>query len=267
MAILRTHAFAFVPLDPGLTVSGVARSGEHRWLVVANPTDTLNPLNHLIAATMMLPTHALAGMAAALPFALAVPELGGVALLAGFVGGAIPDLDLYAGHRKSLHYPVYYPTLAVPTLALTLVSPTAVTAGAAFLLFGAALHSVMDVLGGGLELHPWAATSDRAVYDHFHGRWLPPRRVIPYDGSVEDLLLAGGLGLPLIVLATGELRWLVVIAFLVATVYTAVRRQLPDVAVWLLETVLHDRLPDRALARVPERYRRGTATAVPDAGG
>jgi hypothetical protein len=206
-------------------------------------------------------------MAAALPFALAVPELGAVALLAGFVGGAIPDLDLYAGHRKSLHYPVYYPALAVLTLAFMLVSPTAVTAGTAFLLVGAALHSVMDLLGGGLELQPWAATSDRAVYDHFHDRWLPPRRVIPYDGSVEDLLLAGGLGIPLVVLVSGEIRWLVAIAVLVATVYTAVRRQLPAVAVWLLESVLDDRLPDRVLAMVPDRYRRGTATAASDAGG
>lgn len=233
----------------------------------AKATDTLNPLNRLVAATMMLPTHALAGMAAALPFALAVPELGGVALLAGFVGGVLPDLDMYSGHRKSLHYPLYLPALAVPMLAVAVVSRTAVTAGAAFLLLGAALHSVMDVLGGGLELHPWAATSNRAVYDHFHGRWLPPRRVIPYDGSVEDLLLAGGLGLPLVVLATGELRWLVAGAVLVATVYTAVRRQLPDVAVWLLETALDDRLPDRALAMVPDRYRRGTGSAVREAGG
>lgn len=231
------------------------------------PTDTFNQITRMVADTMMLPTHALAGMAAALPFALAVPELGGVALLAGGVGGTIPDLDMYAGHRKALHYPVYYPALAVPTLALTLVTPTAVTAGAAFLLFGAALHSVMDVLGGGLELRPWDAASDRAVYDHFNGRWLPPRRVIPYDGSVEDLLLAGGLGLPLVVTIAGELRWLVVTALLVATVYTAVRRQLPDVVVWVLETVLDDRLPARAFAMVPDRYRQGTATAVPDAEG
>lgn len=216
---------------------------------------------------MMLPTHALAGMAAALPFALAVPELGGVALLAGFAGGAIPDLDLYTGHRKSLHYPVYYPALAVAALALAAASPTTVTVCAAFLLFGAALHSGMDVLGGGLELRPWAATSDRAVYDHFHGCWLPPRRVIPYDGSVEDLLLAGGLGLPLVVMTSGELRWLVVIACLVATVYTTVRRQLPDVAVWLLEAGLDERLPDGVLALVPDRYRQGTATTVQAGGG
>jgi hypothetical protein len=212
---------------------------------------------------MMLPTHALAGMMAALPFVLAVPELAGTALLAGFVGGAVPDLDLYAGHRKTLHYPVYYPVLAVPALGVAAVAPTPGAVAAACLLLGAALHSVTDVFGGGLELYPWAATSERAVYDHFRGRWLPPRRWIPYDGSPVDLLLAGMLALPLLVGPAAGLRWLVVATLLVATAYTAVRRLLPDVAVWLLDDVLVDRLPDRVHARVPDRYRSGTSRPGP----
>jgi hypothetical protein len=204
---------------------------------------------------MMLPTHALAGMAAALPFALAASELGGVSLLAGFLGGLLPDLDLYVGHRKTLHYPVYYPVLAVPALVVVLLAPSPVTVAVAFLLIGAALHSAMDVLGGGLELYPWAATSDRAVYDHFRGRWLAPRRVIPYDGSVEDLALAGLLATALIVVAgTEPVGWLVAAALAVGVVYTAVRRRLPSVAVWLLDRVAGDRLPARVHARLPDRY-------------
>lgn len=225
--------------------------------------NTFNLPNRVTPDTMMLPTHALAGMAAALPFALAVPELGGVALLAGFVGGLVPDLDLYAGHRKSLHYPVYYPLLAVPALAGAVLAPTPALVVAAFVLLGAALHSAMDVFGGGLELYPWAATSERAVYDHFRGRWLAPRRLIPYDGSGEDLLLAGLLALPLLAFAGPALRWPVGAALLVAAVYTAVRRHLPGVARWLLETA-DGRLPDRALARVPERYGSGVAPPGPD---
>lgn len=210
----------------------------------------------------MLPTHALAGMAAALPFGLAVPELAGVALLAGFVGGLVPDLDLYAGHRKSLHYPVYYPVLAAPTVTVAALTPSPAAVAAACLLVGAALHSAMDVLGGGLELYPWAATSDRAVYDHFHGRWLAPRRVVPYDGSPADLALAALLALSLVLVAGIALRWLVVTALVVAIGYTAVRRRLPDVALRLLNAA-GDRLPDRALDLVPERYVSG---ALPDGG-
>lgn len=215
----------------------------------------------------MLPTHALAGMAAALPFALAAPELAGIALLAGFVGGLLPDLDMYTGHRKSLHYPVYYPVLAVPALAVAVVATVPATVAIAFLLLGAALHSAMDVLGGGLELYPWAATSDRAVYDHFRGRWLAPRRVIPYDGSPADLALAALLGLVLIVVVgTGLVGWLVTSALVVAVVYTAVRRQLPDVAVCLLDTGLGDQLPERVRARVPNRYVPSGRSPVPDGG-
>lgn len=216
---------------------------------------------------MMLPTHALAGMAAALPFALAVPEFAGIALLAGFVGGLLPDLDMYAGHRKSLHYPVYYPVLAGPALVVAVLAPGPVAVGAAFLLLGAGLHSAMDVFGGGLELYPWAATSDRAVYDHFRGRWLAPRRVIPYDGSPTDLALAAVLGLSLALAAdTILVSWLVATALAVAIVYTAVRRRLPDVAVWLIDSALGTRLPEPVRARVPDRYVSGRRTTVPDGG-
>lgn len=214
---------------------------------------------------MMLPTHGLAGMVAALPFALAVPELGGVALLAGFVGGSVPDLDLYAGHRKSLHFPVYYTVLAAPAVVLAVLIPTPAVVGVAFVLSGAAIHSVMDVLGGGLELYPWAATSDRAVYDHFHGRWLRPHRLVPYDGSPADLALAALLALPLLFVTAAALRSLVVAALLVAIGYTAVRRYLPDVVVWLLDRG-GDRLPDGALSFVPDRYQGGSPSSSADGG-
>lgn len=212
----------------------------------------------------MLPTHGLVGMAAALPFALAVPELAGVALTAGFVGGLLPDLDLYAGHRRTLHFPVYLPAAATPALGAAVLAPSVATVSAAFLLLGAALHSAMDVLGGGLELYPWAATSDRAVYDHFRGRWLAPRRVVPYDGSVEDLLLAGALAVPLFVLAGPALRPLVIGAAGIAAAYAVVRRRLPAIAEWLVDAVLTDRLPERAVEYVPARYRARSPAPAAD---
>lgn len=204
---------------------------------------------------MMLPTHALAGMALALPVALAAPEFAGVALVAGFVGGIVPDLDLYVGHRKSLHFPVYYSALAVPALAAAGLVPSMVTVSVAFFLLGAALHCVTDIFGNGLELRPWKATSDRAVYDHYRQRWIAPRRWIHYDGSPRDLLVSGLLAVPLFIGLEGVLRQIVVVTLAVAVVYTAVRRLLPSVAATLVQDVLSPRLPGHLLAYVPNRYR------------
>ena len=228
-------------------------------------TDTLIILCPFNSDTMMLPTHALAGMALALPVALAVPELAGTALLAGFLGGVVPDLDLYAGHRKSLHFPVYYPALAVPALAVAALFPSPASVGVALALAGAALHSLTDVLGGGLELRPWEGTSERAVYDHYRDLWLAPRRWVRYDGSPGDLLLSVALAAPLFSVTGDALSLLVAATAGVAAAYAAVRRLLPAVATALVGT-LAEWLPTRLLARVPDRYRdaRGNAPG-PDA--
>ncbi|WP_135822419.1 metal-dependent hydrolase [Halostella litorea] len=202
----------------------------------------------------MLPTHALAGMAFALSATPVAPEFAGVALVAGLLGGVFPDLDLYAGHRKSLHYPVYYSVLAVPTLAAAAVVPAAATVFAGFFVAAAALHSVTDVFGGGLELRPWEATSDRAVYDHHGGRWIAPRRWVGYDGSPSDLLLSATLAVPLLLTVEAPLDRVVMVAVAVAVVYTAVRRLLPTVADRLVDVVT-PRLPDHVVPYVPPRYR------------
>ena len=202
----------------------------------------------------MLPTHALAGMALALPVAYVSPEFAVVALGAGLLGGIFPDIDMYTGHRKLLHYPVYYTALAVPAVLIAGLAPSAGTVFGAVFLVGAAVHSRTDVLGGGLELRPWEASSDRAVYDHYRGRWIPPRRRIRYDGSPGDLLLSYTLAVPLLVTLEGLFYWAVVATLAVASVYTAVRRVLPTLAVTVLELV-GPWLPDSVLSSLPPRYR------------
>jgi hypothetical protein len=204
---------------------------------------------------MMLPTHALGGMTLAMSAAFVAPEFAGVALLGGLLGGVFPDLDMYAGHRKSLHYPVYYTALALPLLAIGGVLASAVTVFTAFFLGGAALHSVSDIFGGGLELRPWEATSDRAVYDHYRNRWIAPRYWIHYDGSPGDLLVSITLGVPLLIAFDGLLRQAVIAILAVGIVYTAVRRTLPRLVSVLVHDVLTTRLPDHLLAYVPARYR------------
>jgi hypothetical protein len=203
---------------------------------------------------MMLPTHALFGMLLALPVAVLAPEHGPVALGAGLAGGVLPDLDLYTNHRKALHYPVGYSLLAGVAAVAVVVAPGAVTVAAALLFAAAAAHSLVDVFGGGLELRPWEATDDRAVYDHLRGRWIAPRRWVRYDGAPEDLLLSVGLAVPLWLHVDDPFRQVVAAAMLVAVAYAASRRVLPRIARRLVTEVLPGRVPPALLARLPERY-------------
>ncbi|WP_225336578.1 metal-dependent hydrolase [Halomicrobium urmianum] len=203
---------------------------------------------------MMLPTHALVGMALALPYALAVPELGPVALVAGFLGGVLPDVDLYADHRRALHYPVYHSVLAAALVPAAVLVPSPAVAAAAFLALGAAAHGVADVFGGGLELRPWEGTSDRAVYDHYRDQWIAPRRWVRYDGAPEDLLLAAGVAAPSLVVLDGGYDLLVFAALFVAGVYTVVRRILPALATLAVERVLVPYVPSAIVASLPDRY-------------
>jgi hypothetical protein len=150
---------------------------------------------------------------------------------------------------------VYGPPLAAAALLVAAWRPTTATVGVAFVLAGAAVHSLADVLGGGLELRPWEATSDRAVYDHHRRRWIAPRRWVRYDGSPRDLLLAGVLATPLLVTLDATLRGVVLATLAVAVGYTAVRRVLPRLAVFVVDRLLAPVVPPRVLTHVPARYR------------
>nr|WP_233740879.1 metal-dependent hydrolase [Halobaculum saliterrae] len=198
----------------------------------------------------MLPTHALAGAALAVPLAALAPEAAPLVLAAGLLGGVLPDMDLYVGHRRTLHFPVYYSTAAVVAVPAALVVGTTASVALAALLIGAAAHCVADVFGGGLELRPWEATADRAVYDHFNGRWIAPRRWIRYDGAPEDLLLSTTLAAGLWGVAGGELRIVVAGALAIAAAYTVVRRVLPSVV-----EVIVPALPTPVVTSLPARYR------------
>jgi hypothetical protein len=158
---------------------------------------------------------------------------------------------------------VYGPPLAAAALLVAAWQPTAATVGVGVALAAAALHSLADVLGGGLELRPWEATSERAVYDHHRSRWLAPRRWVRYDGSPRDLLLAVALAAPLLVTLDAPLRVLVFATLAVAVGYTAVRRVLPGLAVFVVDRLLAPVAPGRAFAYVPARYRERTGGDAP----
>lgn len=201
---------------------------------------------------MMATTHAFAGAALALAVARVAPELTPLAVVAALVGGLFPDLDLYVGHRRTLHYPVYYWVPATVATGAALAWPGPATVGAAAFLLAAGLHSSMDALGGGLELRPWQQTSERAVYDHYRGRWISPRRWVRYDGAPEDVLLGGMLALPVVSVAEGPLVLVVVGAVVVSAAYALVRRWIPLIT----ETVFR-RVPEPLLEYVPDRFVEG----------
>jgi len=198
----------------------------------------------------MATTHALAGLLLGALALFVAPEHALTAMLAGFAGGLFPDFDLPGAHRKTLHFPVYYSVLAVPALAVAAVVPTTETVAVAVFLAAAALHSVTDVLGGGLELRPWEGTSQEAVYSHYHGRWLRPRRWVGYDGSPADLAVASVLAIPPLVFVEGNLVGpLVVLTVAVSVVYAVVRKRLADLA-----EILASAVPAPVRARLPDRF-------------
>lgn len=178
---------------------------------------------------MMSTTHAAMGATAAALTVPVAPELASVAALGAIVGGVFPDLDVLAEHRKTLHYPEHYWFLAVPALAAAIASPGVWTVAGAGFFGAAALHSSIDVLGGGLGLRPWASDDDRGVYSHWHGRWIRARRWVRYDGATEDLLAVAVFSVLPLLAFDGPVRTVVAAGLAVSTVYTVIRRRIPDI--------------------------------------
>lgn len=175
----------------------------------------------------MVITHVAVALLFAVPVALLDPGLAGAAAVGAFVGGALPDLDLFVGvHRRTLHFPVVGPALAVPAVGVALFVPTPPTVGVALAVVGFGVHSASDALGAGEELRPWERTSTDAVYDHVTRRWWQARYVVPYDGSPRDLLLAVAASLPVLAVYDGPVRPVLAGLLAVAAVYTLLRRRL-----------------------------------------
>lgn len=199
---------------------------------------------------MMLPTHAVVGLAVATPLVFLAPDQAHVGLWGALLGSVVPDFDLYAGHRRTLHYPTAYTIAVVPAVlaAVILQSPAVILL--ASLLVGAALHCRMDRYGGGLELRPWEGTSNRAVYDHVRGEWRAPKRWLRYDGAPEDVALSVGLGIPLFLALNTPFQWITAAAVTIGLTYALLRRRLAALAPVVFESV-----PDSLGGYVPDRYR------------
>ena len=208
---------------------------------------------------MMATTHALVGVALAVLVGVVFPEsAAGTSLtpvVAAALGGIFPDLDLYSGHRRTLHFPVYFNVAAAVAVVAAVAAATVVpefavgTASVALFLVAAGVHSAMDAVGGGLELKPWRGESDRAVYSHHHARWIPPRRWVRYDGAPEDLLVAVAFAAPVVYTVDGVVETGVLLALGVSAVYVVVRKPMV-----IVTQAVVDALPERVVDRLPERF-------------
>lgn len=184
---------------------------------------------------MMATTHAVMGVALV---ALVFPELGYVptaaVLVGAFLGGIAPDLDMAAEHRKTLHFPVFLPVAtAVAGFALVVSGATGGAGLAPFaFLVSAALHSAIDVFGGGVEPEPWKRTSNEAVYNHWLGRWHEPKRWVRYAGAPEDLLLTVVCGTVAVRAAATSPAFdrLLIGTVVFSAAFTLVRKRLPVLA-------------------------------------
>lgn len=175
---------------------------------------------------MMTTTHAVVGALVGATTAAFAPVLTPAALVVGCVGGALPDADLVATHRCSFHFPVYATAVAAVAVvgAALAASPGALLLAVFLVAF--AVHCLMDVFGGGVEVRPWEATSDRGVYDHYGDRWITPRRWVRYAGAPEDLLVATVAGLPVLAVAAGRTRTALAAVLLFSAGFTVCRRRL-----------------------------------------
>ena len=199
---------------------------------------------------MMLPTHAMVGLAIAAPLVTLAPDLAPAALAGGVIGGIFPDLDLYSGHRKTLHFPTGYLLAALPAVAVAALVQRPVVVGLALFVLGAAAHCQMDRLGGGLELRPWEGRSEKAVYDHVRGEWHQPMRWVPYDGSPQDLLLLSTVATPLLVVLEMPFQLVVALALGIGIVYVGLRQWLASIA-----PIVFSYVPSQLAEYVPDRYR------------
>ena len=195
---------------------------------------------------MMATTHAFVGAALASVTLLFAPGTAPAAMAAGFVGGIVPDLDVFFDHRRTLHFPVLGPAFAGVLVVVAAFVPTTVTVTLAAFVVSAAAHSVMDYFGGSKEARPWLRTTDHAVYDHARGRWLLARRWISYDGSPGDFVLGAVASVPVLALGDRRLRIATLAGLLIALVYTVFRKRIFDV--W---DEYVTRLPAPILAIIP----------------
>lgn len=144
-------------------------------------------------------------------------------LLFGAIGGFLPDIDMLFVHRKTLHYPVIFSILTSVLILLYISTRSDILLLFIVLILAAAIHCLMDVLGGGKEMRPWRETDDRAVYDHIRQRWVEPLRLF-YDGSLPDLFISVISAVLILLFDSVRIDFWIILLIALAIMYTLFRR-------------------------------------------
>lgn len=187
-----------------------------------------------------------------------------VVLTVAVIGGFAPDLDLLARHRRTLHYPVGFPVLAIVMLGVFATTGVGAALLLSLLFAATTLHVLADLLGGSAERTPWNPVTEFGLFNHVLGRWHRPLRVVKYSGSRGDLLIGAGCGLVAIGSSVTPPAIDIAIASLVvaAAGYTLTRKRLTTVAsagARMLPRCMRKRLP---VVNVEEHEGGGTTLAV-----
>lgn len=183
-------------------------------------------------------THALMGGLLGASSALLTPEHFLAAVTAGYIGGLFPDLDLAFNHRQTLHFPVGFSVLSILAILVAVFTGERSVILFSYFVVSAAVHSWIDILGGGLEERPWEGTTEKGVYSHSLKRWFPPLQVIRYDGSPGDFLLTLIFGAVLFPLLDGypQAQKAVIASIIIGGLYSLVRKKLLDARDFLLQS-------------------------------
>lgn len=177
---------------------------------------------------MMAVTHGLIGLLLAITSIAIWPEMIFYAALGGYLGGIFPDLDLAFNHRKTFHFPVIFSISTLMMGLIIILYPSIVSIAVFYFFLSAAIHSWIDIFGGGLEARPWIPSDDRGVYSHTLEKWFKPKRWIRYDGSPEDLLLSTLIAIPCYLFYSNIFQDLVVLTLLTGGIYTILRKKIVD---------------------------------------
>ncbi len=101
-------------------------------------------------------------------------------LLFFIIGAFLPDLDVRANHRRTLHLPFFYPVIAAVFYLTSFYQFSA-------LFLSASLHCIMEIAGN--DAGEYVDEDKGAIFNHLSGEWISGRYWIKRDGGPRDLLL------------------------------------------------------------------------------
>lgn len=212
------------------------------------PSDLTNRKT-IVHTEMFAAGHLLIGLLVGEIFVLIFSLDPSVALTAIGFGSIFPDLDVLLEQGKTFHYPKIATGASAVFLVILFALNVPIIAALGLFLLGVGIHSLTDILGGGIELRQWERKDNRGVYDHINERFIECRRLY-YDGSLEDIGITVIIAMILLILNPYQLPLLVfavlsVIGFRYLNIYVANKTQNFDTWGQLIKYQIFGEDPDR----------------------